>query len=289
MNPLLSHPLPPCAAGIGLRAEHHAALLDLKPRVDFAEVHSENYFGRGGPPLHWLRRAREFCALSLHGVGLSIGSVDPLRAQHLRRLRELVDELQPALVSEHLSWSCVDGLYANDLLPLPFTREALAHVVARVQQVQEALGRPLLLENLSSYLRFAADEMPEWDFISEVARRSGCGLLLDVNNLYVSARNHGFDPADYLAALPPEAVAQYHLAGFTHRRFDDGAEILIDTHSRRVSEDVWALYAQALRCLGPRPTLIEWDAELPPLPTLVAEARQAAALMEEHTHACCPA
>jgi uncharacterized protein (UPF0276 family) len=278
-------PLAPRSAGIGLRAEHHAELLALKPRLDFVEVHSENYFGRGGPPLHWLRRAREHCALSLHGVGLSIGSVDPLRREHLRRLRELIDEVQPALVSEHLSWSSVDGLYANDLLPLPFTREALAHVVARVQQVQEALGRTILLENLSSYLRFEADEMPEWEFISEVARRSGCALLLDVNNLYVSARNHGFDPMRYLDALPAAAVAQVHLAGFTHRRFDDGSEILLDTHSRFVSEAVWALYAQVLRQLGPRPTLIEWDAELPPLPTLVAEAHKAAALMEE-TDAC---
>ena len=286
MDLSLPPPLPPRAIGIGLRAEHHAVLLEAAPRLDFVEVHSENYFGRGGPLLHWLRRARERYALSLHGVGLSIGSVDPLRPGHLRRLRELIDDVQPALVSEHLSWSSVDGLYANDLLPLPFTREALAHVVARVQQVQEALGRPILLENLSSYLRFEADEMPEQHFVAEVARRSGCGLLLDVNNLYVSARNHGFDALDYLGALPPAAVAQIHLAGFTHRRFDDGAEILIDTHSRHVSDDVWALYAQVLRRLGPRPTLIEWDAELPPLPVLVAEARQAATLMEEHAHAC---
>jgi uncharacterized protein (UPF0276 family) len=229
--------------------------------------------------------AREHYPLSLHGVGLSIGSTDPLRLDHLQRLRELVDELQPALVSEHLSWSSVDGFYANDLLPLPYTREALAHVVVRVQQVQEALGRTLLLENLSSYLRFDADEMPEWEFLAEVARRSGCALLLDVNNLYVSARNHGFNPLDYVEALPAEAVAQYHLAGFTHRHFDDGNDILIDTHSRYVSDAVWALYEQVLRRLGQRPTLIEWDAELPPLPTLVAEAHKAAALMEE-SHAC---
>jgi uncharacterized protein (UPF0276 family) len=285
MHPHAPPPLPPNAAGIGLRAEHHAELLALQPAIAFVEVHSENYFGRGGPPRHWLHRARERYPLSLHGVGLSIGSTDPLRQDHLRRLRELIAELQPALVSEHLSWSSVDGLYANDLLPLPHTCEALDHVVERVQQVQDALGRAILLENLSSYLRFDADEMPEWAFLAEVARRSGCGLLLDVNNLYVSARNHAFDALEYLDALPGESVAQYHLAGFTHRRFDDGNEILIDTHSRFVSEAVWALYAQVLQRIGPRPTLIEWDAELPPLPTLVAEAHKAAALMED-THAC---
>ncbi|NML15432.1 MNIO family bufferin maturase [Azohydromonas caseinilytica] len=281
----VSPSLPPRCTGIGLRAEHHAALPQVQSLPGFVEVHSENYFGRGGPPLHWLRRAREHCALSLHGVALSIGSADPLRRDHLRRLRELIDELQPALVSEHLSWSGVDGVYANDLLPLPHTREALAHVVARVQQVQDALGRQLLLENLSSYLRFDADEMPEWDFVAEVARRSGCGLLLDVNNLYVGARNHGFDPIEYLDALPASAVQEIHLAGFTHRRFDDGSEILIDTHSRHVSEAVWALYREALRRLGPRPTLIEWDADIPPLSTLLDEAARAAALMEA-TDAC---
>ncbi len=288
MDHAFAPPLPPRCAGIGLRGEHHAELLALRPALGFVEVHAENYFGRGGPPAHWLRRARERYALSLHGVGLSIGSTDPLRQEHLRRLRELVDELQPALVSEHLSWSGVGGLYANDLLPLPFTREALAHVVSRVQQAQEALGRRLLLENLSSYLRFQDDEMPEWDFVAEVAQRSGCGLLLDVNNLYVSARNHGFDAMDYLDALPVEAVLQYHLAGYTHRHFDDGSDILLDTHSRFVSEPVWALYAQVLRRLGPRPTLVEWDADLPPLPTLVAEARKAASLMDstEERHAC---
>ncbi|WP_066341554.1 MNIO family bufferin maturase [Azohydromonas lata] len=284
-----SSSLPPRCAGIGLRGEHHAALLALRPSLGFIEVHSENYFGRGGPPAHWLRRAREHYALSLHGVGLSLGSADPLQVKHLRRLRELTDELQPALVSEHLSWSGVDGIFANDLLPLPHTREALAHVVARVQQVQEALGRQLLLENLSSYLRFSDDEMPEWAFIAEVARRSGCALLLDVNNLYVSARNHGFDALDYLAALPAEAVAQYHLAGHTHRRFDDGTDILLDTHSHFVSDAVWALYAQVLQRFGARPTLIEWDAGLPPLPALVAEAHKAHAFMDEtteHRHAC---
>lgn len=284
---MAADPLPPRCAGIGLRTVHHAELLRLRPAVGFVEVHSENYFGRGGPLIEALRRARAHYPLSLHGVGLSLGSADALCPAHLRRLRELIDELQPARVSEHLSWSSIDGVHANDLLPLPFTREALAHVVARVQQVQEALGRLILLENLSSYLRFDDDEMPEWAFVAEVARRSGCALLLDVNNVYVSARNHGFDPLDYLDAMPPQAVAQYHLAGFTQRRFDDGSEILIDTHSRRVDDAVWALYAQALARLGPRPTLVEWDADLPPLPVLVEEADRAAALLE----ACdaCPA
>jgi uncharacterized protein (UPF0276 family) len=270
-------------AGIGLRAEHHAAFDRERPDVGFVEVHSENHFGRGGKPLHDLERARQHCRLSLHGVGMSLGSADPLNEAHLDRLAELVERFDPTWVSEHLCWSSFDGLYTNDLLPLPYTDEALAHVVARVQRVQERLRRTILVENVSSYVQYAASQMPEAQFIAEVARRSGCGILLDVNNVYVSARNHGFDAQAYLAAIPPAAVREIHLAGFVTREVD-GAELLLDTHSAPVADAVWALYRDALRHCGPVPTLIEWDAELPPLHRLLAEARRAdpiAAAQEE--------
>lgn len=271
--------LPP-RAGIGLRAEHHADFAATRPPVAFVEAHSENYFGPGGPPLHYLALARAHCPLSLHGVGLSLGGADPLDERHLQRLAALVERMEPALVSDHLCWCSAGGVHANDLLPLPFTEEALAHVAARVQQVQERLRRPLLVENVSSYLAFAGADMPEWEFLSELARRSGCGLLLDVNNVHVSAANHGFDAPGYLQALPVAAVQEIHLAGHTVKRFDDGAQLLIDTHDGPVCEAVWALYTQALARFGPVPTLIEWDAALPPLPVLVAEAHKADRLLE---------
>lgn len=271
--------------GIGLRPEHWRAFTETRPTVGFIEAHSENYFGRGGKPLHFLLLARESHALSLHGVGLSIGSVDPLCERHLARLAELVRLLEPDLVSDHLCWTSVGGLHANDLLPLPYTEEALAHVVARVQRVQDFLGRPILLENLSAYLDYAQSTVPEWEFLAEVAARSGCGVLLDINNIHVSAHNLGFDPLRYIDAIPPAAVWEMHLAGFTRNALDDGTEILIDTHSAPVADAVWALYDAALERFGPVPTLVEWDADLPSLPALVAEAEKARARMEA-LHAC---
>jgi uncharacterized protein (UPF0276 family) len=258
-----------------------------QPDVGFVEVHSENYFGRGGKPLHYLERARQHCALSLHGVGMSLGSADPLNDSHLDRLADLVERFDPTWVSEHLCWSSFGGVYANDLLPLPYTDEALAHVVARVQRVQQRLRRTILVENVSSYIQYAASQIPEAQFLAEVARRSGCGILLDVNNVYVSARNHGFDPRAYLASIPPAAVREIHLAGFITREVD-GAELLLDTHSAPVADAVWALYRDALRHCGPVPTLIEWDADLPPLEGLLAEAHRAdaiAAALEEEADA----
>ncbi|WP_436316473.1 MNIO family bufferin maturase [Variovorax sp. LjRoot84] len=272
-------------AGIGLRPEHYVEFIESRPSVGFIEAHSENYFGRGGKPLHFLKLARQSHPLSLHGVGLSIGSVDPLSEPHLARLRELIDMLDPALVSDHLCWSSVGGIHANDLLPLPFTEEALSHVVVRVQQVQERLRRRILLENVSSYLEFVASAIPEWEFLAEVARRSGCGILLDVNNIFVSAHNHGFDARHYLQAIPRQAVEEIHLAGFTRNLVGGGAEILIDTHSAPVADAVWALYAAALERFGPVPTLVEWDADMPALAALVAEAAKAEAMMELR-HAC---
>ena len=264
----------PSRAGIGLRAEHFVEFLETQPAVAFVEAHSENYFGCGGKPLHFLERVRRDYPLSLHGVGLSIGSADALSESYLARLGELVDRLQPALVSDHLCWSSIGGVHANDLLPLTYTEEALAHVVQRVQQVQQRLGRTILLENLSSYVEFADAAMPEWEFFAEVARRSGCGVLLDVNNVFVSAHNHGFDARRYLDAMPPDAVQEVHLAGFTAREAD-GASILLDTHSAQVDDAVWTLYEHALRRFGAVPTLIEWDADLPPLAGLLAQAAQA--------------
>ena len=282
MPPLASmhSPRPALAlpAGIGLRAEHCVEFLETQPEVGFIEVHAENYFGRGGQPLHFLQRARHDHALSLHGVGLSIGSADPLCETHLQRLRELVDLLRPAFVSDHLCWTSYRGVHANDLLPLPLTEEALAHVVRRVDRVQERLGRTLLVENVSSYFEYADSAIPEWEFLAELARRSGCGILLDVNNIYVSAHNHGFDAGRYLRSIPPHLVHELHLAGHVRNRFA-GGDVLIDTHSEPVCDAVWALYGQALRRFGAVPTLIEWDSDLPPLAGLLAEAAKADAML----------
>ncbi len=270
----------PARAGIGLRAEHYAAVLETRPPVGWLEVHSENYFGAGGKPLHYLERIRAHYPLSLHGVGLSIGSTDPLDRRHLGKLKALIRRFEPALVSEHLSWGSVDGRYLNDLLPLPYTKEALYHLVARVARVQDVLGRQILIENPSSYLQYVGSTIPEGEFLAELAERTGCGVLLDVNNIYVSARNHGFDAGAYLRAIPRHVVQEIHLAGFTVNRFEDG-EILIDTHNRPVYPAVWALYRQAVHRFGRIPTLIEWDTDLPELAVLVDEARRADAILEE--------
>jgi uncharacterized protein (UPF0276 family) len=275
--------LDPCPsvrrAGIGLRAEHHVAFDRMRPPVGFIEVHSENYFGRGGKPLHFLERARQDYPLSLHGVGLSLGSSDPLNEAHLDRLADLVDRFEPTWVSEHACWSSRGGIYANDLLPLPYTEEALLHIVSRIQRVQERLGRQILIENVSSYVQFAASQIREEHFIAEVALRSGCGVLLDVNNVYVSASNHGFDARGYLDAIPPAAVRELHLAGFIEREVEGGS-LLLDTHSAPVADAVWALYRDAVRRFGRVPTLIEWDADLPRLERLLDEARRADAVVD---------
>lgn len=261
----------PAAAGIGLRKQHHLDVLADSPRVAWFEAHSENYFAEGGPHIDCLERIREQYPLSLHGVGLSLGSTDALNRDHLERLRLTVRRFRPALVSEHLSWSSVGGVFANDLLPLPYTEEAVRHVSARISIVQDALGRQILIENVSSYLEFQCSRITEWDFLAAVAAESDCGILLDVNNVYVAAHNHGYDCARYLHAIPRSAVQELHLAGHTPVSLG-GRELLIDTHSAPVSDAVWALYRTALLRFGPVPTLIEWDAQIPALSKLVAEA-----------------
>ena len=260
----------PAQAGIGLRSPHHDEFLARRPPVPWVEVHSENFFADGGRQLRVLDSVQRDYGLSLHGVGLSLGGADPLDADHLRRLKRLVQRTEAALVSEHVAWGSASGIFLNDLLPLPYTAAALGHVAARVAAVQDYLGRRILVENVSSYLEFEGAEMTEWDFLVQLARRAGCGILLDVNNIYVSAVNHGFAAEDYLCAIPPELVGEVHLAGHTV-----AGDILIDTHSAPVTDAVWALYRDALRRLGPVPTLIEWDAELPALDRLLAEAAMA--------------
>ncbi len=277
-----SGPLP-SVTGIGLRAPHYRRILEDRPALGWLEVHSENYFGNGGVPAYFLERFRNQYPLSLHGVGLSLGSTDPLDRGHLEQLRELISAYEPALVSEHLSWGSVGGRYLNDLLPLPYTEEALDHLVSRVQQVQESLGRQILVENISCYLQYGHSTIPEHEFLSSLAARSGCGILLDINNVYVNARNHGLDAEQYLRAMPPALVQEIHLAGHTVNTIEDATgrqEILIDTHNQRVCDDVWALYTLALGLMGAKPTLIEWDTDLPDLDVLLDEKRHADQLQE---------
>ena len=279
-SPFGARPIP-AAAGIGLRAAHYRELLAARPAVGFLEVHSENYFGDGGAPLHYLEQARAHYPLSLHGVGLSLGSTDPLNRKHVAKLKRLVDRFEPALVSDHLCWCSVGGTFLNDLLPLPYTEEALEHFITHVAQAQELLGRQLLIENPSSYLTYPHSTIPEPDFLAEVTRRTGCALLLDVNNVYVSSRNHGFDATAYIDAMPAHAVQEIHLAGYTVNVYPEG-EMLIDTHNARVHEPVWKLYRYTIARLGRRPTLIEWDADLPALEVLVEEAQLADVIMDAH-------
>ena len=265
----------PARAGIGLRAPHCREIIDTRPDIAWVEVHSENYFGDGGQPHQFLERIRRDHPLSLHGVGLAMGSAAPLDRGHLDKLVRLIARYEPGLVSEHLCWGAAGGRHLNDLLPLPYTEEALAHVCGRIEQTQAHLGRQILIENVSSYLQFRHSTIPEWEFLAELAARSGCAILLDVNNIHVSAVNHGFDALTYLNAIPAAAVREIHLAGF-----DASGPCLIDTHGTAVSDDVWTLYRAALARVGPRPTLIEWDTDIPALGVLLAEAAKATRILE---------
>ncbi len=273
--------LPP-RAGIGLKGEHCQDVLDGRPDVAFFEIHTENYMGDGGAPHRCLAEIAGLYPLSMHGVGLSLGSADGLDARHLDRKAALVEAYRPALVSEHLSWSVAGGVYLNDLLPLPYTTETLALIADHVAQAQDRLGRRLLIENPSTYLRFRESTLPETEFLNRLCAATGCGLLLDVNNVYVSAWNHAFDPRDYLYALRHAPVGEFHLAGHHHAAVDGLQRGLrIDDHGSAVCPEVWDLFVTALALFGPRPTLIEWDSDLPGLATWVGEAAKADALLAE--------
>jgi uncharacterized protein (UPF0276 family) len=265
----------PARAGIGLRFVHHDALLEQRPAVGWIEAHTENYFHDGAAP-RALERARANYPLSLHGVGLGLGSADGIDRAHLARVRRAIDRFEPALVSEHACWGHAGGEFFNDLLPLPYTEEAVALLAAHVREAQDFLGVQLLIENVSAYVAFQHSQLSEWEFLTAVVAASGCGLLLDINNIYVSAQNLGLDAEGFIAGVPAASVREIHLAG--HAR--NGA-ILIDDHGSAVCEDVWQLYARAIARLGPKPTLIEWDNDIPTLATLVDEAARADRTLEE--------
>lgn len=262
--------------GIGLRTKHFARFLAERPPVDWVEAVTENFMAPGGRPIAVLEKVRGEVPVVLHGVSLAIGSVEPLSERYLADLGAVVKRIDPALVSDHLCWGTHRGQYVHDLLPLPYTEEALGHVASRVQQVQERIGRQLLLENPSSYVAFKDSTLTEWEFLSELSRRSGCGILLDVNNVYVSARNFGFDPLRYLEGIPADRVGYFHLAGHS-----DKGKYLLDSHDHAVPAPVWDLYRAALRRFGRTPTLVEWDDRIPPLEEVVAESRRAAAVEAE--------
>jgi uncharacterized protein (UPF0276 family) len=270
----------PAKAGIGLRFQHHQVVLDQRPDVAWMEVHTENYMG-GGTPLRYLDAIRRDTPISLHGVGLSLGSAEGLDPAHLERIRRVAERIEPALMSEHIAWSMVGGTYLADLLPLPMTEESLAVVCRHVDQVQSHLKRRILVENPSTYLRFRHSTIPEWEFMAAVTARTGCGILCDVNNINVSAHNHGWDASAYLAGLPAAAIREIHLAGHSVRPLPDGGTVRIDDHGSRVASEVWALYEEALARFGPVPTLIEWDNDVPPLDVLIGEASHAGALLAQ--------
>jgi uncharacterized protein (UPF0276 family) len=265
----------PLGYGLGLRVEHYDAILETRPPLDWLEILSENYFAEGGRPLRYLDQFRERYPLAMHGVSLSIGSSDPLNPDYLRRLKSLARRVEPAWISDHLCWTGVHGNNLHDLMPLPYTEEAINHVAARVRQVQDTLGRRILLENVSSYVSYHQSQLSEWEFLDELAARADCLILLDLNNIYVSSFNHGFDPQAYLAGINVGRVQQFHLAG--HRNLGN---VIIDTHDEPVIDPVWALYAQAVRRFGAVSTMIERDDNIPPLAELLGELDHARRIAE---------
>lgn len=269
----------PVKAGVGLRHVHFREIVETKPEVAWFEGHSENFFGKGGAPLHYLEKIRRDYPVSFHGVGLSLGSADPLDREHLKKLKTLVDRFEPGLVSEHVSWSRVGGAHLHDLLPMPYTGESLEVLCRHVEEMQEFLGRQILIENPSSYLAFTHSDIPEAEFLTETVKRTGCRLLLDVNNIYVSSRNLGLDAEAYLQELTPAMVGEIHLAGYHVNQVEE-KEVLIDDHGAPVYDEVWSLYDKALAQLGPVPTLIEWDTRIPPLEVLLQEAAKAQARLD---------
>jgi len=264
--------------GLGLRTDHYEQVLNDRPDIDWLEIISENYMVAGGKPLHYLDRIREHYPMVMHGVSMSIGSTEPLNVDYLADLKKLIARVEPEWVSDHLCWTGIGGRNLHDLMPLPYTEEAMSHVVDRVSQVQDTLGRQILLENVSSYVTYNASEISEWEFLSAIAERADCLILLDVNNIYVSSQNHGFEPSDYLDGVSAARIQQFHLAGHSYQN-----QLIIDTHDHPVCDPVWSLYQQAVQRFGPVATMIERDDNIPPLEDLLAEldvARQLAANIE---------
>lgn len=266
---IISNQRPYLGYGLGLRKDHYETVLSELPPVDWFEILSENYMVDGGKPLHYLTRIREHYPMVMHGVSMSIGSVEPLNWDYLKQLRALITRVEPEWISDHLCWTGTNGINLHDLMPLPYTEEAIQHVVNRVEQVQDYLGRRILLENVSSYVSYRDSQISEWEFLREVAERADCLILLDINNIYVSAFNHNFDPQLYLQAMPTERIYQFHLAG--HTRQDD---LIIDTHDQPVSDPVFELYARAVKRFGKVSTMIERDDNIPPLADLLHELDQ---------------
>lgn len=269
----------PASAGVGLKPEHYELIVDTRPAIGWFEVHAENYMEAGGPPHHYLAVIRSMYPLSVHGVGMSIGADRPLDQFHLTRLKAVCDLYEPGLVSEHLAWSTHEGAYLNDLLPVPYTRRALQRVCEHIDQIQSALKRKILLENPSTYIVFKTSEMSEVSFIRSVAERTGCGLLLDVNNVFVSATNHGFEPTDYIDEFPLHKVEEIHLGGHAEDIDDSGARLLIDAHGCEVADPVWSLFNYTIERTGRRPVLIEWDNDVPAWDRLHHEVIRAEAVM----------
>lgn len=272
--------LPLKLTGVGLRPPHYNDFLEAKPMVAWVEVHSENYIYQTDHILKTLETIRSHYPISMHGIGLSLGSTDELNWQYLQKLKDLTARLEPCLISDHLSWSSYNGQYFHDLLPLPYTEETLEHLVIRIRQVQDYLQRQILVENISSYINFSQSTIPEYEFINEVATRSGCGILLDVNNVYVSALNTHFDATNYISHIDAKHVQEIHLAGFTTNTIDN-QDVLIDSHNRAVVPAVWELYSQTIKLLGRKPTIIEWDDNIPSIDTLYLEAQRAENIMRE--------
>ena len=263
--------------GLGLRKEHYETILAERPNVDWFEIISENYMVDGGKPLDYLTRIREHYPMVMHGVSMSIGSTEPLNFDYLKQLKALIKRVEPEWFSDHLCWTGVNGLNLHDLMPLPYTEEAIEHVADRVSQVQDYLGRQMLLENVSSYVSYSDSTMTEWEFLSEVAERADCHILLDLNNIYVSAYNHNFDPYTYLTAIPGDRVYQFHLAGHTHEN-----NLIIDTHDHPIADPVFDLYAAAVQHFGRVSTMIERDDNIPPLPELLDELDQVRGIAENY-------
>lgn len=268
--PVMTHQMPFLGFGLGLRPDYYEEILTQKPDLDWFEILSENYLVPGGKPLYYLDKIRQHYPMVMHGVSLSLGSSDPVDRNYLKQLKTLAVRIEPVWISDHLCWTGVQGLNIHDLLPIPYTDEAISHIVSRIQQIQDFLGRPILIENVSSYLTYRQSEMTEWDFIVEIIRQAGCYILLDINNVYVSSFNHQFNPLDYINAMPAERVAQIHLAGHSNH-----GNYIIDTHDAPVIQPVWDLYAAAIQRFGRVSTMIERDDQMPPLTELLSEVNHA--------------